>query len=170
MIKSTHASEARSSQHRKGHALPPARQSEPSTEALLALYTVTNNYILQYRDLAFRTAVYTITLLGGCIGLGLNERFKALWSEQARGVLLVVLVLISAAAVAFICIINRKCLILRRRRNALDEVLGFYASINGKPLIGETTPDTFGMNWRYAIAFCLLILLVMFLALTTFSH
>ena len=47
--------------------LVPTEQPEnPVTpEALLILYTVINNYILQYRDFAFRTAIYTVALLGG---------------------------------------------------------------------------------------------------------
>jgi hypothetical protein len=148
--------------------VPPRETFEPSVDALLTLYWVTNNYILQYRDFAFRAAVYTITLLGACIGLGLNQSFKSLWSDQARGVLLVLLSLVSLVAIVFICTINRKCVILKRRRTVLEDALG-YSAVE-QPIIIDRTPDTFGMNWRHAIAFCLLIALAAFLAIAAFSR
>lgn len=104
--------------------------------------------------------------------MALNDRFKALWSEQARGFLLAVLLLISVVAAIFICVTNQKCLVYKRRRCSLEELLGFYGSAcsGGQPVIVRQPPDTFGMGWRYAIAFCALIALVTVLALTAFSR
>ena len=144
------------------------QKTVPSENALLVLYTATNNYILQYRDLAFRAAVYTIGMLGACIGLGLNDRFKAMWSPQVRGVLLTILAAVGLSAVIFICIINRRCITLKRRRDYVERALGYYGS--EVPIFSGRPPDTFGMNWRYAIAFCSLIVLVMFIAIVTLSR
>jgi hypothetical protein len=138
-------------------------QPEPTAEPLLALYTVTNNYIVQYRDLAFRAAVITIGMLGACIGLGLNDRFRALWSQQSRGVLLSILVIVVISAEVFICIINGKCVSLKRRRASLEKILALE-------IYAEGTKDTFVYNWGLAIAFCGLIMLTTFLALVAFSH
>jgi hypothetical protein len=148
--------------------LVPQKGAVPSESALLVLYTATNNYIIQYRDLAFRAAVYTIGMLGACIGLGLNDRFKAMWSPQVRGVLLTILAAVGLSAVIFICIINRRCITLKRRRDYVERALGYHDT--GAPILLGRPPDTFGMNWRYAIAFCSLIVLVMFIAIVTLSR
>lgn len=145
---------------------------QTQTQALLTLYTITNNYILQYRDIAFRVAVYSVGLLGACVGLALNDRFRSLWSERARGFLLAVLLLFSIVAVLFIFVINHKCVLLKQRRTILEDLLGYskteFYSKNDAPLIPRQQLHL-GANWRYALAFSCLIAIATILVITAFS-
>lgn len=157
-----------------GSGLQSQKQLNPTAvEALTVLYTNTNSYILQYRQFAFQAGVYTVGLLGGCIGLALNDRFKSLWSEKTRGFLLAVLLIFSAVATTFICIVNHKCILYKERRTRLEQVLGFCNSDHlgiREPLITGSASRSVGGNWKYAAAFCLLIGIVTFLAMVAFAR
>jgi hypothetical protein len=133
-----------------------------------------NQYLLQYRDFAFKAGTYAIGLLGALIGLAMNERFKSLWSEEARGFLLAIVVAFALVVFAFIKIINQKCFLYKKRRILLEQPLGCYypsfASQLGVPLIQKAEAESFSSEWKYAIAFCMLIALITVVAMIAFGH
>src|SRR6266511_2983782 len=105
--------------------LPEYHLDERRIRALVALYSSTRTEITRYRDYEWRITAYALALFGASIALSLNDKFRSLWSERAKGVLAVLVVLIGVIACVFILYFNRKFGQHRDRRQRLDDILGF---------------------------------------------